>query len=69
MDQIKQVEFFQHWNQQVTTCPSPQFLKDQIQVQQQSLVNAIDEMMLWVKSIVSIDRNVADNIRKVINVW
>ena len=66
---MKQVEFFQHWNQQVTTCPSPQFLKDQIQVQQQSLVNAIDEMILWVNSsIVSIDRNVADNIRKVINV-
>ena len=27
------VEFFKHWNQQYISCPSPQCLVDQIQVQ------------------------------------
>ena len=30
--QTKQVEFFQHWNQQATSYPSPQCLTDQIKV-------------------------------------
>ena len=33
----KLVEFFQHWNQQATSCCSPQCLVDQIQAQTQSL--------------------------------
>ena len=36
--QTKQVEFFQHLNQQYISCPSPQFLIDQIFVQLPSLV-------------------------------
>ena len=38
--QKKPVEFFQHWTQQAASCPSPQCLKNQIQVQKSILVAA-----------------------------
>ena len=42
---IKQlVEFFQHGNQQATSCPNPQCLVGQIQVQKPVLVVATDQM-------------------------
>ena len=44
MCQTKLVEFFQHWSQQATSCPSPQFLIDQIQVQKPILFVATDQI-------------------------
>ena len=41
---MKLTEFFQHRNQQATSCPSPQCLVDQIQVQKPILVVATDQM-------------------------
>ena len=42
--QIKTVGFFQHWNQQATSCPTTQCLVDQIQAQKQILVVVTDQM-------------------------
>ena len=41
---MKLVEFFQHGNQQATSCPSPQGLLDQIQVQMPILVIDKDQI-------------------------
>ena len=41
---MKPVEFSLHWNQQATSCPSPQSPLDQIQVQEPILVVATDLM-------------------------
>ena len=41
--QTKLDEFFQHWNQQATSYPSPQCLVDQIQVQKPILVVTTDQ--------------------------
>ena len=69
---MKLVEIFQHWNQQVTSCLSPQCLVGQIQVQKPILVVATDQMPDRIRvesSIISIDSNITDNIiRKVINI-
>ena len=64
---MKLVEFFQHWNEQATSCPS---LECQIQVQKPILVVATDQMITFrVESSISIDSNITDNIiKKVINV-
>ena len=42
--QKKSFEFFQHWNQQATFCPSPQCVMDQIQVQKTILFAATDQI-------------------------
>ena len=42
--QMKPAEFFQHWNQQATSCPNPQCLVDQIQVQKSIIVVFTDWM-------------------------
>ena len=42
--QAKPVEFFQHSNQQGTSCLNPQCLTNQIQVQKPVLVIAVDQM-------------------------
>ena len=44
MGQMKPFEFFQHLNQQATSCPSPQCLVDQVQVWNPILVVATDQM-------------------------
>ena len=65
------VEFFQHWNQQTTSCPSPQCLVDKIQVQKPIQVVATNQRHdhTLESSIISIDTNITDNIiRKFINV-
>ena len=70
--QTKQVEFFQHWSQQATSCPNLHCLVGQIQIQQPTIV-----VVIWCliklrleSSIISIDNNFTNNIiRKVINVW
>ena len=41
---MKPAEFLQHWNQQAISCPSPQYLLDQIQGQKSILVAATDQM-------------------------
>ena len=41
---MKPVEYIQHWNQQATSCASPQYLMDQIQVQKPIPVAATDHM-------------------------
>ena len=41
--QVKQVEFFQDWNQQAISWSSPQFLKGQIQVQTPTELVATDQ--------------------------
>ena len=41
---MKPVDFFQHWNQQATSCPSPQCLIDQNQVEKPIQVVATDQM-------------------------
>ena len=41
---MKQVEFFQYWNQQATSFRDSQCLVDQIQVQKQILVPATDQI-------------------------
>ena len=41
---MKPAEFSQHWNQQATSYPSPQYLKDQIQVQKSIQVVATYQM-------------------------
>ena len=46
----KLVEFFWHWNQQVTSCPSPQCLANQIQVQKRILIVATDQIPDHTKS-------------------
>ena len=38
------VEFLQHWNKQITSCPSPQCLVGHIQVQKSVLIVATDQM-------------------------
>ena len=67
---MKPVAFSQHWNQQATTYPSPQYLVDQIQVQKPIQVIATDQMQIRIESsIISIDSNMTDNIfREAINV-
>ena len=71
--QTKSVEFFQHWNQQVTSCPRPQCLADQIQVQKPIQVVVTDQCLITLRiesCIISIDSNITHNIiRKVIDVW
>ena len=42
--QMKQAEFFQHWNQQATSCPSLQCLFGQLQVQKPTLVVVKNQM-------------------------
>ena len=37
-------EFFQHWNQQAASYPSPQYFVNQIQVKKPILVVATDQM-------------------------
>ena len=46
--QTKQVEFFQHWNQQATSYPNPQCLTDQIKVQLLPQIRCLTT--LWVES-------------------
>ena len=41
---IKLDDFFQHWNQQATSCPIPQCLVDQIQIQTPILIIATNQM-------------------------
>ena len=41
---MKLVEFFQHWNQQATSGPSPQCLLDQIKIQKPILDIATGQM-------------------------
>ena len=44
INQTKSIEILQHWNQQDTSCPSPQYLVDQIQVQKPILAFVADQM-------------------------
>ena len=41
---MKLIKFFQYWNQQATSCPSPKSLLGQIQVQKPILFVATDQM-------------------------
>ena len=59
---MKPVELFLHWNQQVTSCPSPQRLIEYIPAQKPILVVATDQV-----PIIIIECNITDNIIKVIN--
>ena len=61
---------FQHSNQKATSCPNPQGLTGQMQVQKPNLVFATCLPTLRVESsIIDRDGNIIDNIiRKVINV-
>ena len=43
-NETKEVEFFQHWNKKVTSCPSPQCLVGQIQIQKPTWVVATNQM-------------------------
>ena len=41
---MKPVDFFQHWIKQATSCPSLQYLEDQIQVQKPIRVIPTDQV-------------------------
>ena len=61
--QTKLAKFFQHWNQHVTSCHSPQCLIDQIQVQKSILVVRIRWLIIFrvESSTINIDSNITDN--------
>ena len=64
--QVKQVEFFLHWNQHGTSCPSPQSLVCKIQIHKPKIRNPIALRLEC--SVISIDGNITDNIiRNTIN--
>ena len=65
---MKPAEFFQHWNQQVTSCTTPQCLINQIQVQKPIKFVATNQMPITFRvasCIINIDSNITDTIKPV----
>ena len=71
-NQMKQAEFFHHWNQQAISCSTLQCFLVQIQVQKPNPHVPKYQMPGLIttlkSSIIRINSNITDNIRKAINV-